>query len=143
MYRNVVIAYDGSEGARAALARAAEIAARDGASLTVVEAIGEKLPALVPGAPRGAAPKEAAEARRQLRSAIEAIDPDLEASPWVVGGPAAKGVLIVADDIEADLIVTGSRAHGRIARTVLGSVSTEILHGSRCDVLVVHPAPND
>jgi nucleotide-binding universal stress UspA family protein len=36
----------------------------------------------------------------------------------------------VADDIGADLIVTGSRARGAVTRTVLGSVSTEILHGA-------------
>ena len=38
MYRNVVVAYDGSEGAKAALARAVEIATRDDSALTVVEA---------------------------------------------------------------------------------------------------------
>jgi nucleotide-binding universal stress UspA family protein len=140
VYRNVVIAYDASEGAKAALTRAAEVAARDGAALTIVESVGERLPPLVPGAPPSARhPEEAAAARKELRRAIEAIDPSLEASPWVVGGPAAKAVLTVADDIEADLIVTGTRAHGRIARTVLGSTSTEILHGARCDVLVVPP----
>jgi nucleotide-binding universal stress UspA family protein len=143
VYRNIVIAYDGSDGAKAALARAAKLAARDDAALTMVESVGEKLPALVPGAPPMARhPEEAAAARHELKRAVETLDPSLEASPWVVGGPAAKAVLIVADDIEADLIVTGSRAQGRIARTVLGSVSTEILHGARCDVLVVHP-PDD
>jgi nucleotide-binding universal stress UspA family protein len=45
----------------------------------------------------------------------------------------------VAEDIGADLVVTGSRARGRITRAVLGSVSTDILHQARCDVLVVHP----
>ena len=38
-YRNVVVAYDGSDGARAALARAAEIADKDDSSLTLVEAV--------------------------------------------------------------------------------------------------------
>jgi nucleotide-binding universal stress UspA family protein len=139
MYRNVVVAFDGSEGAQAALAKAAEIARRDGSALTVVKSVGDRLPALVPGAPPHAGGEKAAEARHELRRAIEDVAPSLEASPWVVGGPAAKAILAVADDIEADLIVTSSRSHGRIARAVLGSVSTEILHGAPCDVLVVHP----
>jgi nucleotide-binding universal stress UspA family protein len=139
VYRNLIVAYDESEGAKTALARAAEIARRDGAALTIIEAVGDKLPALVPGAPPAASAEAAARARRQLKQAAEEVDPSLEASTWVVGGPAAKAVLIAADDIEADLIVTGSRAQGRVKRTVLGSVSTEILHGARCDVLVVHP----
>lgn len=140
MYRNVVVAYDGGAGAKAALARAVAIARRDEAALTVVEATAEQIRSVVPGSPRQAPPEAAAEARKDLREAVEKLDPSLEASPWVVGGPAAKAILTVAEDIEADLIVTGSRNRGAVARAVLGSVSTEILHGARCDVLVVHPA---
>jgi nucleotide-binding universal stress UspA family protein len=139
VYGNIVVAYDGSEGAKAALAKAVEIAAAEGAALTVVEATAEQTPALVPGAPRHTPPEEGARVRRELRRAIEELDPKLETSPWAVGGPPAKAILTVADDIEADLIVTGSRGRGRVASAVLGSVSTEILHGSLCDVLVVHP----
>jgi nucleotide-binding universal stress UspA family protein len=45
----------------------------------------------------------------------------------------------VAEDIGADLIVTGSRRRGALASAVLGSISSEILHSAPCDVLVVHP----
>ena len=79
-------------------------------------------------------------ARKDLNEAIEHVDPNLLASGWVIGGPAGKGILTVAEDIGADLIVTGSRGRGAITSTVLGSVSTEILHGAHCDVLVVHPS---
>ena len=58
----------------------------------------------------------------------------------MVGGPAGKGILAVAKEIHADLIVTGSRARGRVVRTLLGSVSTELVQNASCDVLVVHPA---
>jgi len=137
MYRNVVVAYDGSEGARAALARATEIAGMDGASLTLVEAVPGKLPSLAPGGPPMAKPEKRAMVREDLNSAIEQLETELLAGGWVIGGPPAKGVITVAEDIGADLIVTGSRARGPVTRTVLGSVSTEILHGAPCDVLVV------
>jgi nucleotide-binding universal stress UspA family protein len=139
VYRNLVIAYDGSDGAKAALARAAEIAKRDGSSLTLVEAVSGKVPSPAPGGPPLAKPEKRAMARQDLNSAIEQVDPEVQASGWVIGGPPAKGVATVAEDIGADVIVTGSRAHGVIARTVLGSVSTEILHRADCEVLVVHP----
>jgi nucleotide-binding universal stress UspA family protein len=143
MYRNIVTAYDGSDGAKAALGRAAALASRDGASLTLVEAVsGGKVPSPAPGGPPLPTPEKRAMAREDLREAIEHVDPELLASGWVIGGPAGKGILLVADDIGADLIVTGSRARGPITRAILGSVSTEILHGARCDVLVVHPAPD-
>ena len=139
MYRNVVIAYDGSDGAKAALARAAEVAGRGGASLTLVEAVSGKVPSLAPGGPPLPKPEKRAMVREDLRQAIDHVDPELQAGGWVIGGPPAKGILVVADDIEADLIVTGSRSRGPITRAILGSVSTEILQGARCDVLVVHP----
>jgi len=56
-YRNVVVAYDGNEGAKAALARAAEVAERDGASLTVMEAVAGKVPSPAPGVPRWPSPR--------------------------------------------------------------------------------------
>lgn len=77
--------------------------------------------------------------RKDLRAAIATVSPGILASGWVIGGPAGSGVATVAEDIGADLVVTGSRARGRITRAVLGSVSTDILHQARCDVLVVHP----
>lgn len=140
MYRNVVVAYDGSETAHTALARAAEIAQSDSASLTLVEAVAGKVPSPAPGAPPLAKPEKRAMVREDLRRAIKQVDPEVQAGGWVIGGPPAKGILTVADDIGADLIVTGSRARGAVTRTVLGSVSTEILHGAHCDVLVVHPS---
>lgn len=139
MYRNVVVAYDGSAGAKAALARAAGIAGRDGSSLTLVEAVGGRVPSLAPGAPPLPKPEKRAMARAQLDEAIATVDTDLLASGWVIGGPAAKGVLAVAEDIGADLIVTGSRGRGAVRSAVLGSVSTEIVQGAPCDILVVHP----
>jgi nucleotide-binding universal stress UspA family protein len=121
-YRNVVVAYDGTDGARAAMARAAAVAGTEGASLTLVQAASEE-----------------SEARRSLDEAIESLDPSLAASPWVVTGPAAPGIVAVAEEIHADLIVTGSRARGQVIRTLLGSVSTELVQNAPCDVLVVHP----
>jgi nucleotide-binding universal stress UspA family protein len=139
MYRNIVTAYDGSQGAKAALGRAAELASRDGASLTLVEAVSGKVPSLAPGGPPLPKPEKRAMAREDLDEALTHVDPELLASGWVIGGPPGSGILTVADDIGADLIVTGSRSRGPITRTILGSVSTQILHGARCDVLVVHP----
>ena len=140
-YRNIVVAYDGTEGARAALHRAAALAAASGASLTLVQATREESETLSPGALAAGHPdsEDAARARRSLERAIAELDPSLEASFWVVGGPASKGMIAVAGDIHADLIVTGSRGHGRFARVVLGSVSTELVHNATCDVLVVRP----
>ncbi|XP_071126443.1 universal stress protein Sll1388-like [Mytilus edulis] len=47
------------------------------------------------------------------------------------------GVVNLANEFNADLIVTGSRGHGTLRRTFLGSVSDYILHHSKVPVLVV------
>ena len=140
MYRNVVVAYDGSDGARAALQRAVDIASSQGSSLALVWSVPERS-ALEPIRSRPPDPAAAAHARHALEEAIAAIDPEIGAAPWVLAGPAPEAVLAVAEDIGADLVVTGSHGRGRVARAVLGSVSTEILHGADCDVLVVQPPP--
>jgi nucleotide-binding universal stress UspA family protein len=140
-YRNVLVAYDGSDGSRAALDRGAALAAATGASLTIVQATSEDGgPAgAVSGLTRRPGPEDAARARHSLEEAARSLDPSLDPSTWIVGGPAAKAILAVAGDIDADLIVTGSRARGRVARAVLGSVSTELVQHAPCDVLVAHP----
>ncbi len=138
-YRNIAVAYDGSPGARAALARAVHIATTDGAALTLVGATtGEaRRMATIPAA--RAEVRDRTDIEHTLREAIAGIDPVLAANPWAIDGEAASGVLKIAEEIRADLIVTGSRKHGRIARTLLGSVSSAIAQKARCDVLVVHP----
>jgi nucleotide-binding universal stress UspA family protein len=138
MYRNVLVAYDGTDGARAALRQAVDIVSAGGGALSLAWSVPERS-ALDPIELRPADPKVAAEARHALEDAIASLDPDLGADPWVVAGPADTAILAVARDIRADLIVTGSRGRGRVARSLLGSVSSELVHKAHCDVLVVHP----
>ena len=73
MYRNVVIAYDGSDGARAALDVAAGLAAAGGASLTLVRSV-EGRGAAVPGLPATPDPDQVAEARHSLQAAAAKLD---------------------------------------------------------------------
>ena len=118
MYRNVVVAYDGSEVARIALARAAGIARSDGASLTLVEAVAGKVPSPAPGGPPLAKPEKRAMAREDLNRAIEQLDPEAGGQRLGDRRVPAKGILTVADDIGADLIGVGSPEATRI---VLGA----------------------
>lgn len=57
-------------------------------------------------------------------------------------GPAVDRILEAAADAGADLIVVGSRGHGRLRRAILGSVSGALVRKSRVPVVVVrgdHP----
>lgn len=55
---------------------------------------------------------------------------------WVEVGPTKSKIQNIAQEIGADLIVCGS--HGRHGLSLLlGSTANAILHGAKCDVLVV------
>jgi nucleotide-binding universal stress UspA family protein len=49
-------------------------------------------------------------------------------------------IIAVADEVDADLVVTGSRGLGRLRSLLLGSVSDGLLHHCRRPTLVV-PSP--
>jgi nucleotide-binding universal stress UspA family protein len=55
-------------------------------------------------------------------------------------GDAVQQIVAYADSIDAELIVMGSRGHGAILNTLLGSVSHGILHAARRPVLIVREA---
>jgi universal stress protein E len=50
---------------------------------------------------------------------------------------APAGILKVADRLQSDLLVMGTRGHGRLRRALVGSVANEVLGATTCDVLIV------
>jgi nucleotide-binding universal stress UspA family protein len=53
------------------------------------------------------------------------------------GAGVAPGVVALAEDIGAGLIVMGSRGRGEIRRALMGSVSDLVVRHAHCLVLVV------
>jgi len=49
------------------------------------------------------------------------------------------GILLFAEEQDADLILVGGTSRGPVARRLLGSVSLELVSRSRRPVLVVTP----
>ena len=79
--------------------------------------------------------------RRQAGETLTAMREPLEKRGWtidqrVVHGRAATAILSIAEDVDAHLIVVGSRGHGPIRSMLLGSVSAEIIGGTDRSVLV-------
>lgn len=55
----------------------------------------------------------------------------------VLHGDPAQKIIKYADEMNADLIVVGTRGRGRLASALLGSVSQHVSHNSRHPVFVV------
>jgi nucleotide-binding universal stress UspA family protein len=138
----ILIATDGSEPARAAVEVGLELAAEQGAKLICIT-VAQRLdygPALgfrfAPGAvvPHGATPAD----RTPLQAAARlAADRGIDMRAVIVAGNPVDQIAAYARSMGADLIVVGSRGHGPLARTVLGSVSRGLLRTAHCPVLVV------
>lgn len=71
-----------------------------------------------------------------LRAHLSIPDGVAVSNVTLTGDPATK-LLRYADEIEADLVAGGSHGHGFFARLVVGSVTTKLLRGAKCSVLVV------
>jgi nucleotide-binding universal stress UspA family protein len=57
----------------------------------------------------------------------------------VAVGSAAEGLADLADEVNADMIVVGSRGRGAFKAAFLGSVSSSLVGIARCPVLIVPP----
>lgn len=143
VYRNILVAVDGSPDADAALAHAAALARDQHARLTLLTAI-PPIPAtalLATGAapPRGEVVKHYAEL---LRRAAASLPADVSVTTLLVEGPAAKALIERARSGAFDLVVMGSHGHGRLHQSLLGCVSQKVLHASPIPVLLTR-APEE
>lgn len=130
----ILLAYDGSDGARRALEVVLEIACKtDG--VTVV-GVAEGVPLF---GYAGTLPSPEQEEARDLQLAeaeSALVERGITVSVAARSGDAATAILDVAEKELADLIVMGTRGLGTAERWLIGSVSDKVLHHAHCGVLV-------
>jgi nucleotide-binding universal stress UspA family protein len=148
----VLLAYDGSDHAKAAIERAGAVL-RPGPAVvaTAWTSFEDAAPAAllaIPGdmvregtealddAGRETAEELAAEGAELARAA------GFDAEPRAVRskGPFFAALIHLADELDASAIVAGSRGRSALRAAVLGSVSTGLLHHTHRPVLIVRDA---
>jgi nucleotide-binding universal stress UspA family protein len=141
VFRNILVAIDGSETAQRALAEAGDLAVALNARLTIISVAPE-----VPGyayraeVDPGAIEREAeAETERLLRAAVAALPEDLPVTTVLKHGHAGEEIVKQIEVGCHDLLALGSRGLGRLASRVLGSVGAYVHFHSSVTMLVVHP----
>jgi nucleotide-binding universal stress UspA family protein len=140
----VLLATDGSEEARAAAGIAAELAERTGAELHLVHALPtdppmpypapfsrERSAALIEQAKRDARTFLADEAGRLEKEGFSGVQTHLR-----LGRPGQE-IVKLSEELDADLVILGSRGLGGMRRALMGGVSDSVVRHAPCPVLVV------
>lgn len=145
MFRNILVAVDGSEHARRAVAEAADLATATNAMLTMITCVPDPSSWVLGGGGYGTmidveALRAGAEAeyRQLLHDAIASVPESLHVHEVLAHGQAAHAIVEQVAAADHDLVVMGSRGRGGVRSLMLGSVSHQVLHTSPVPVLVVH-----
>lgn len=137
MFKNILLAVDGSEHALNAARLAGEMARLTRANLRVVTSY-DPIPSYL-GEPNLSQIISARtrEAESTLTTAIMEIgEIPAEIHQEILEGPPAEAILSVANVREIDLIVMGTRGLGRLAGALLGSQSQKVVAHASCPVLL-------
>jgi len=138
-FRKILLGFDGSDGARRALAQALRLALSDGAVLhvlTVIErlphyaaTVGEVDEALEEGE------RNAALVQAEVRRAAELQG--IEVHTVVRPGHAARTLVDYAQEGGFDLLVLGHAGHSSLWGLFLGTTSDKVVRHAPCSVLIV------
>lgn len=140
---DIVVGVDGSPAADCAVNWAAREAATHNISLRIVHAvrpIGISLPRLP--IPPGLGPWREEQAHKIIADAVRlAEDSTAHGAPVriesdVLFRPTVPALVELSE--QAQMIVVGRRGRGAVARTLLGSVSSSLIHRSHCPVAIIH-----
>jgi len=140
-FETILVAVDFSTHSQRALDEAIGLAQQEGARLHLVHAV--ELPAVPLVAYGFEVPttylSSAREAAQQLleKAAKRAAERGVDAENHLCGAPADKGIVAVAAELRADLLVGGTHGHTGLKHLALGSVAERVLRRAPCSVLVV------
>ena len=139
MFKNVLIAVDGSEYSNKALTYAKNMAQIYNATLWLVHVLAHTSDLL------GYEDYEKLYAKRKhagqsvLDDALAELgESNLEIHQELLEGSEPDSILSCAKKKQADLIIMGTRGMGALKGLLVGSVSRKVIHLASCPVMVVH-----
>jgi nucleotide-binding universal stress UspA family protein len=139
--RRIGVAYDGSEASQVGLDTARRLATERGAELTILRALNH-VPVPAAGDVGSATVIDDPDLRAAAQADLDDVVDRLRASGVAVTGElleGAPGLVLAQRCKDLDLLVAGSRGHGRIGRVFLGSVSHYLMSHNTAPVVVIPP----
>ena len=136
----ILLATDGSKEAELAAKTAVSLAQKTSSELHVIHVLSLPLDTHDPSSfepeVRRQLEKRIRTTLEELVGRIESSGAPVEGSHLGVGRPDAE-IIAQAEEIDAGLIIVGSRGFGAIRRTLTGSVSESVVRHAHCPVMVV------
>lgn len=143
-YQHILVPIDDSPIAYAAMEHAQDIAQAFDAQITLVSVVaidpfvGVDFYKVAPSIT-----DHIFEAEKNAEGRLQDLKQTLEQRGFVVNTriirevPPAIGIVTIADEVNADLIIMGSHGRSGLKKFILGSVAQEVLTQSRLPVLIV------
>jgi nucleotide-binding universal stress UspA family protein len=141
MYEKIVVGYDGSDGSKAALIQALNLAKKFGSQVTALWVRGK-----LPHYPEtiDEVDEETAAADTffdNLKDEVAAFSKEhaICIELHSESGHQVKGIVDYAKKAKFDLIVLGYRGHSSIWGNLLGHTASRVSENAHCSVLIVRP----
>jgi nucleotide-binding universal stress UspA family protein len=143
----ILVATDGSEEAKLALTTAADLVKSTNSELHIAyvfpTAVQRPFPNPITGRPAEVLERELEEAMGQAQSFLDREVEQVKgegvevADTHLVRGRPDRELVHISEEIDAGLIVMGSRGLHGVRRALIGSVSDSVVRHAHCPVLVV------
>ncbi|MFC5602744.1 universal stress protein [Sporosarcina koreensis] len=140
VYKQIIIAIDGSKESEWAFKRAVAIASRNDAALNLVNIVDTRSHSSIEAYDRSIAESAFASAEELLsKHKAEAEQAGVQTVNVIVeyGSPKTLIAIDLPKKLGADLIICGATGLNAVERFIMGSVSENIVRSAKCDVLVI------
>jgi len=142
----IVVAVDFSEHVDPVLDAAVDFARQFNAELHLVHAFDVRIPLVTPyevAIPTAFIEEAREAAATKLDALIRKVAAEgVTATSHLSEVPAASAIVDMAEELEADLIIMGTRGHTGLKHVLLGSVAERTLRHAPCSVLTVKVCPD-
>jgi nucleotide-binding universal stress UspA family protein len=140
MYDDILLPTDGSEGTRAAVTHANELATTYDATVHVLSVVDTRNRFESPSsglAPEAWAERERERADEAIAETVAELDEDLAVEQVVEEGTPTEGILDYVDEHTVDVVVIATHGRTGLDHYLIGSVTEEVVRKAPVPVLTV------